>query len=204
MDHVRRLALRERDVERGEHEFSAHVRFHRPADDLATTRVDHDGEVEKTRSPRHVRDVGDPELVRRCRGVALDQVRRRSCFAIAHGREDLLAPGHADDARRTHQPRHALAPKPVRRRPHVSREASWIVRIRDSSPSRWSRFDAGRLQHAAAEFASLTSALPRTIPDWLRVARYAGFANVNAAWPAHAPMFGAGGRLWKMGCGCAV
>ena len=79
-----RPALRERHVERVEHELGAQMRRHRPADDAPAPRIEHDGEIEKAGPGRDVGDVGDPELVGAGRGeVALDEIGRRARVAIA-------------------------------------------------------------------------------------------------------------------------
>ena len=64
----------------------------------------------------------------------------------------------------------------------------------------------GRIVYSAGEFASLAPPLPAVSPDWAPTARYGGYANEAPAATAHdhAPVFGADGRLWEMGCGCAV
>lgn len=66
----------------------------------------------------------------------------------------------------------------------------------------------GRIVHAAGAFAALAPPLPAASPDWAPTARYGGFTNGPVAPPSsphdHAPIFGADGRLWDMGCGCAV
>jgi hypothetical protein len=62
----------------------------------------------------------------------------------------------------------------------------------------------GKVVHAAGEFASLAPQLPSVSPDWSPVAQYGGYANEPPAAHTHTPVFGADGRLWEMGCGCAV
>ncbi len=64
----------------------------------------------------------------------------------------------------------------------------------------------GRIVYAAGEFASLAPPLPAVSPDWAPTAHYGGYANEGPAAQLHdhAPVFGADGRLWEMGCGCAV
>jgi predicted amidohydrolase YtcJ len=62
----------------------------------------------------------------------------------------------------------------------------------------------GRIVHAAAEHAPLAPALPAVSPDWSPTARHGGYPTGISAGPAHAPVFGADGRLWEMGCGCEV
>jgi predicted amidohydrolase YtcJ len=62
----------------------------------------------------------------------------------------------------------------------------------------------GKIVHAAAELAALAPPLPPPSPAWSPVARYGGFVSSDAAQPGHAAVFGADGRLWETGCGCAV
>jgi hypothetical protein len=58
--------------------------------------------------PRH---LSHPQAIRSsCGEVALDQIRRWTCIAIADRGGHPLAPAHADQACRAHQPRHPLAP----------------------------------------------------------------------------------------------
>ncbi len=62
----------------------------------------------------------------------------------------------------------------------------------------------GKIVHAAAEFAGHNPSLPPVSPDWSPVGKYGGYANQPPAAHVHTPVFGADGRLWEMGCGCAV
>jgi len=62
----------------------------------------------------------------------------------------------------------------------------------------------GRIVHAAGPFAALAPPLPPASPDWTPTARYGGYANEPPARHDHAAVFGADGRLWETGCGCAV
>ena len=110
MDHVRRPALRERHVERLEHELRAQVRRHRPADDAAAPRVEHDSEVEEAGPRRDVGDVRDPEPIRPGgREVAIHEIGCGPCLAIAESRVGTLAPAHAGQAQRAHEPGDPLA-----------------------------------------------------------------------------------------------
>jgi predicted amidohydrolase YtcJ len=63
----------------------------------------------------------------------------------------------------------------------------------------------GRIVHAAAEHAALAPPLPSVSPSWAPAAHYGGHPD-PALGAAHAqrPVFGADGRLWEMGCGCAT
>lgn len=62
----------------------------------------------------------------------------------------------------------------------------------------------GRIVHAAADFAALAPPLPPVSPSWAPTGRYGGYANEAPAPHDHPAVFGADGRLWSMGCGCAV
>ena len=62
----------------------------------------------------------------------------------------------------------------------------------------------GKIVHGAGEFASHNPPLPPVSPDWSPVGKYGGYANQPAAPHSHTPVFGADGRLWELGCGCAV
>jgi hypothetical protein len=62
----------------------------------------------------------------------------------------------------------------------------------------------GEIVHAGGEFAALNPALPPVSPDWSPVAKYGGYHNQPPAAHFHTSVFGADGRLWEMGCGCAV
>lgn len=62
----------------------------------------------------------------------------------------------------------------------------------------------GKIVHAAAEFAEHNPSLPPISPGWSPVSKYGGYANQPPAAHFHTPVFGADGRLWEMGCGCAV
>jgi hypothetical protein len=62
----------------------------------------------------------------------------------------------------------------------------------------------GRIVYAAEEFAPLAPPLPAVSPSWSPVAHYGGYANEPPAAHTTQAVFGADGRLWEMGCGCAV
>jgi predicted amidohydrolase YtcJ len=62
----------------------------------------------------------------------------------------------------------------------------------------------GKIVHAAGEFASLNPPLPPVSPNWSPLAKYGGYANQPPSVHSHTPVFGADGRLWEMGCDCAV
>jgi predicted amidohydrolase YtcJ len=62
----------------------------------------------------------------------------------------------------------------------------------------------GRIVYAADEFAALQPPLPPVSPDWSPAGHYGAYRNAPASAHSHTPVFGADGRLWEMGCGCAV
>jgi predicted amidohydrolase YtcJ len=63
---------------------------------------------------------------------------------------------------------------------------------------------SGRIVHAAGPFAALAPPLPPASPTWSPTTRYGGYANEPPARHDHPAIFGADGRLWPVGCGCAV
>ena len=62
----------------------------------------------------------------------------------------------------------------------------------------------GKIVYAANEFAALNPPLPPVSPNWSPVGHYAGYDNAPSSAHSHTPVFGADGRLWEIGCGCAV
>lgn len=62
----------------------------------------------------------------------------------------------------------------------------------------------GRIVHAAGPFAALAPPLPPASPTWSPTTRSGGYANEPPARHDHPAIFGADGRLWPVGCGCAV
>jgi predicted amidohydrolase YtcJ len=62
----------------------------------------------------------------------------------------------------------------------------------------------GKIVYAAGEFSALNSPLPPVSPGWSPVGHYGGYENAPSIAHRHTPVFGADGRLWEMGCGCAV
>jgi len=63
MHHAPWLAAIDRHVERVEDEFFAHMIGHGPADDAAAIHVENHRKEQEAGPRRHVRDVGDPELI---------------------------------------------------------------------------------------------------------------------------------------------
>lgn len=75
VDHVGRSPLRDRHIQRTQHQIGLAKRRHRPPDHPPTPRVHHDGQGQEARPRRHVRDVGHPQLIRRTRReLALHQI----------------------------------------------------------------------------------------------------------------------------------
>jgi predicted amidohydrolase YtcJ len=62
----------------------------------------------------------------------------------------------------------------------------------------------GKIVSASGPFAPLNPPLPPVSPAWSPVGSYGGYANQPVAAHTHTPVFGADGRLWDLGCGCAV
>src|SRR5262245_50391388 len=111
MDDLVRAPLLQGHVERNQYELGAQMRGHSPADDPPAPDIDHHCEVEEAGGGRHVRDVGDPELVGALgTEIPLHQVGRRARLWIASRRGDPFAPAHALHAGGAHEPRHSLAP----------------------------------------------------------------------------------------------
>ncbi len=110
MDHLARPPLEQRHVEGLEDELGPQMGLHRPADDSAAPRVQHDREIEEARPRRDVGDVSDPETIRsRDDEVAGNQVRRGSRVTIAHCRERPLSPRHALQATPSHETSDSLS-----------------------------------------------------------------------------------------------
>src|SRR4030095_3138720 len=68
MDHGGGPPLRHSHVESIEHQLSAQVRRHRPADYAATPRIEDDSQIEEAGPGRDVGDIRHPELIRPGRG----------------------------------------------------------------------------------------------------------------------------------------
>jgi predicted amidohydrolase YtcJ len=62
----------------------------------------------------------------------------------------------------------------------------------------------GKIAFAADEFAAHNPPLPPVSPDWSPVSKYGAYTNAPPPAHSHTPVFGADGRLWEIGCGCAV
>ena len=61
----------------------------------------------------------------------------------------------------------------------------------------------GKIVYAAGDYAELAPAIPSVSPDWSPVGRYGCYQNEVPAAHSERAVFGADGRLWEMGCGCA-
>src|SRR5438094_851281 len=110
MNHLGRSALRDGHVERGQDELGAEVGFHRPADDPATPRVEHDGEIQEAGPRRDVRDVRDPQPIGAGRReLAVDEIRGRPRRLVSHRRVERFPTAHALHAGGPHEPGDALA-----------------------------------------------------------------------------------------------
>ena len=110
MDHACGSPRQKRQVQSVKYQLRGERGGHRPADNAATVRIEHHGEIEKPRPGRDVGDVGDPEPIRRFRReIALDQVRRLSA-TILHRGGDEPASAHTGETGLRHQSRHPLAP----------------------------------------------------------------------------------------------
>src|SRR5271170_7193548 len=113
MDDALGSATVDRHVESVEHQLCAQMRRHRPAHDTTAEDVEYNGQEQEARIGRHVRDVGNPELIR-CSSseLAFDQIRCRSSIAIAHRRLEALAAGRALNIAFAHQPGNSLIAGP--------------------------------------------------------------------------------------------
>jgi len=80
------FASKERHVESVQDEFGAEVCRHRPADDTTAERVEDDSEIQKAGPRWHIRDVGDPELIRLLSDELLvHEIRRGQRVSVALG-----------------------------------------------------------------------------------------------------------------------
>ena len=77
---------------------------HSPADDSATARIEHNGEIEEARPRRDVRDVSNPKLVwLLCSEIPVDEIWRGSRIGIANGRRGELTARSPVNAAFAHQ-----------------------------------------------------------------------------------------------------
>ena len=139
MDHVARAALPDRHFQRVHHQLGAQMSGHRPAHDFAAPGVQHHGEIEEPVGSGHEGDIGNPQLVRRrCREVAIHQVRRRPGVRVAsRGCHATAATAGANQPGCTHQPRNALAAMLLPSGPQLgmhTRGAIGLARARVNGP----------------------------------------------------------------------
>ena len=109
MDHARGFPRHQCHVQSVKHQLRGERGTHRPANDAATVRIEHDSEIEKARPCRNIGDIGDPQPIRRFRReIALDQVWCLTAVALESG-DDELAATHTGKTGLRHQPRDAFA-----------------------------------------------------------------------------------------------
>ncbi len=111
MNDVLGAALTLGRIHRVQHQFGPQMVRHRPTQDLAALRIEHDGKVEEPRRHRHITDVGDQKLPRpKGREVAIDQVRRGPSVLVAPGRRrPAMAVARANQPGLADQPRNPFA-----------------------------------------------------------------------------------------------
>src|SRR6266446_6823875 len=86
MDDIGGPALGHGHLERAQDELGAEMRFHRPADHATAPRIEDDGEIEKPRPCRAVRDVRHPQAIGTRRGeVAGDEIWRGRICLVSDG-----------------------------------------------------------------------------------------------------------------------
>ena len=109
VDHSLRPPPQKRHVQSAEHQLGGKCRRHRPADDAAAIRIEHDGEIEKAGPRRYISNIRHPQPIRRfCRELALDQVRCLTATILDRG-GDEPASAHTGETGLRHQSRHPLA-----------------------------------------------------------------------------------------------
>ena len=112
----RRLSIFQGHVERPADKVPRHPAVHRPAHDFPREQVDRHGQIEPTFARPDVRDVRDPEAVRRRdRKIPVEQVvgHRKRMTGIRRHPEPLLL--SAQDTVNAHKPFHAVeaGPHPI-------------------------------------------------------------------------------------------
>ena len=109
MDHARGPSRQKRHVQSVKHQWRGERGGHRPADDAAMVRIEHDSQIEKAGPGRNVGDIGHPQQIRRFRReIALDQIGCLTTVTPDRG-DDELASAHTGEAGLRHQSRHPLA-----------------------------------------------------------------------------------------------
>src|SRR2546425_253628 len=162
MNHRGRAALRDGHVERGQDELGAKMGFHRPADDAATPRVEHDGEIQEAGPRRDVRDVRHPQPVRTGRReLAVDEIRGRPRRLVAHRRVERSPPTHALHAGGPHEPGDALAADLKAARREFSVDARRAVRAARHPVN---RVNVRRQLHIGPRPRRQRSLPPRVVP----------------------------------------
>ncbi|MNS33180.1 hypothetical protein D3C72_652870 [compost metagenome] len=131
-------ALRERHIQRLQHQRGTQMAAHGPAHNAPAVHIQHHCEIEEACCGRNVGRIGDPQTVRHVSlEVALHQIRSRSCARCSPRGLYPASPAHAAQARFTHQACHALAPDvyalPGQRRVNA-RHAIGAVRARVDGP----------------------------------------------------------------------
>ena len=109
VDHAARPPLPERHVEGVEHHLHVQGGRHRPADDPAAERIEHNRQIEEAAPRWNIRDIGHPQPIGLIRGeIAVDEIGRLA-RPIPHGRDGALATAHADQTSVQHQPSNTFA-----------------------------------------------------------------------------------------------
>ncbi len=111
MNHTTRPALLQRHVQCCDHQLSSHLVADGPTHNVPTPDIQHDGQIDEACPGRHIRHVGNPELIRTVGDKRpLDQIRRLSLLFITSGRYHITATSaDAPDAMTSHQTGHTLA-----------------------------------------------------------------------------------------------
>ena len=110
MDHIDGTPLRQRHVQRVEHELGLEIMAHCPADDAAREGIQHDSQIQEPGPGRDVGDVRDPQPVRLIGvEVPVDQIAGGTNPLVPQGRTGALAAADANEAGRSHQPFDPLA-----------------------------------------------------------------------------------------------
>ena len=108
MNNASRTAHRQRHAQRVQHDRHVQRGRHRPTNDPATEDIEHDRQIQEAHPRRDIRDISDPQHIRRIRRErTVDQIGRLPP-AVAHRRHHELAPADADNVRLTHYPRDAV------------------------------------------------------------------------------------------------
>src|ERR1700749_1888614 len=97
MEHAGGSARQKRHVQRVKYQLRGKRGGHRPADDAATVRIEHDSQIEKASPSRYISNVRHPpQISRLCDEVSVDQVRCLTAIALDRG-DDELASAHTDE-----------------------------------------------------------------------------------------------------------